>query len=122
MMLALIIDDSPTMRKIVKDSLIKMGNFTTIEAENCADGLRQLVQTSVDLILVDWNMPGMTGIDFVKAIRSKAALAKLPIVMITSNAQKQQVLSAVMAGVNGYIVKPFTPEVFVERINKALGL
>ena len=115
------IDDSDTMRKIIKDYLNKMGDFTITEAENCDEGLKKLVATKMDLILVDWNMPGMTGIDFVKAVRNVPALAETPIVMITSNAEKQQVLSAVMAGVNAYIVKPFTVETFTQKLSEVIG-
>ena len=120
-MQALIIDDSATMRKIVKAALDKMGTFDVLEAENCREALEKLAVTQVDLVLVDWNMPGMTGIEFVKAIRGNATLAKTPIVMITSNAEKEQVLSAVIAGVNDYMVKPFTAEIFAQKISKVLS-
>ena len=120
-MQALIIDDSATMRKIIKDSLSKMGSFDMIEAENCHEGLEKLAITQVDLILVDWNMPGMTGIEFVKTARCDVALANIPIVMITSNAEKEHVLSAVMAGVNDYMVKPFTAEIFAQKINNVIS-
>ncbi len=119
-MQALIIDDSATMRKIVREALSKVGDFDVLEAENCHEGLEKLVVTQVDLILVDWNMPGMTGLDFTKTVRSNATLAKIPIVMITSNADKEHVLSAVMAGVSDYMVKPFTAEIFVEKIANVL--
>ncbi|MGQ9608251.1 MAG: response regulator [bacterium] len=122
-MKVLIIDDSATMRKIIRSSIDAIGSFEIEEAENCDDGLKKLTGgLTVDLILVDWNMPGMTGIDFVKSIRGNPILAKTPVVMITSNSEKQHVLSAVMAGVNDYIVKPFTPEVFAQKINKVLGI
>ena len=121
-MQALIIDDSATMRKIIKDSLSKVGDFDIEEAENCHEGLEKLASKQFDLVLVDWNMPGMTGIDFTKTVRGNAALAKTPIVMITSNAEKEHVLSAVMAGVNDYIVKPFTAEIFAEKISKVISL
>ena len=120
-MQVLTIDDSATMRKIIKDFLGKMGNFTIEEAENCDEGLRKLAATKTDLVLVDWNMPGMTVIDFVKAVRSVPVLAKIPIVMVTSNAEKQQVLSAVMAGVNAYIVKPFTADTFTQKLSEIIG-
>lgn len=119
-MQVLVIDDSATMRKIIKDSLSKIGNFEIVESENCDDGLQQLANTSVNLILVDWNMPGMSGIDFTKAVRSNPALAKIPIIMITSNAEKQHVLSAVTAGVNDYIMKPFTVDVFAQKISNVV--
>jgi two-component system chemotaxis response regulator CheY len=119
-MQVLVIDDSATMRKIIKDSLSKIGNFEIVESENCDDGLQQLANTSVNLILVDWNMPGMSGIDFTKAVRSSPALAKIPIIMITSNAEKQHVLSAVTAGVNDYIMKPFTADVFAQKISNVV--
>ena len=121
-MQALIIDDSATMRKIIKAALGKVGDFDVMEAENCHEGLEKLTATPVDLVLVDWNMPGMTGIEFVKTVRGNAALAKTPIVMVTSNAEKEQVLAAVMAGVNDYMVKPFTAEIFAEKISKVLSL
>ena len=120
-MQVLTIDDSATMRKIIKDFLSKMGDFTVIESENCDDGLRKLAATKMDLILVDWNMPGMTGIDFVKAVRSVPDLAGTPIIMVTSNAEKEQVLSAAMAGVNAYIVKPFTADIFTQKLSEVLG-
>lgn len=120
-MRALIIDDSATMRKIVKDSLSKVGDFDVTEAENCHEGLEKLAVTQFDLVLVDWNMPGMTGIEFTKTVRGTPALAKTPIVMITSNADKEHVLSAVMAGVNDYMAKPFTAEIFAEKISKVLS-
>lgn len=122
-MKALIIDDSATMRKIVRSSLESIGGFEIEEAENCDEGLKKLLGgLAVNIILVDWNMPGMTGIDFTKSIRGTPALSKIPIVMITSNAEKEHVLSAVMAGVNDYMVKPFTPEIFSQKIKKALGI
>ncbi|MFC1715141.1 response regulator [Candidatus Poribacteria bacterium] len=121
MMQVLTIDDSATMRKIIKDFLGKMGDYTITEAENCDDGLKKLAATKMDLILVDWNMPGMSGIDFVKTVRGVPNLAKTPIVMITSNAEKEQVLSAVMAGVNAYIVKPFTADIFTQKLSEVIG-
>ena len=121
-MQVLTIDDSATMRKIIKESLGKAGYGNVIEAENCEAGLQRLKATAVDLILVDWNMPGMSGIDFVKTIRRAPALAGIPVIMITSNADKKQVLSAVMAGVNDYLVKPFAFDAFSEKVSKALGL
>lgn len=121
MMQVLIIDDSATMRKIVKGFLSKMGDFAITESENCDDGLVELTTNNYDLVLVDWNMPGMTGIDFIKTVRSNSTLAKTPIVMITSNAEKEHVLSAVMAGVNDYIMKPFAADVFTEKISNALS-
>ncbi len=119
----MIIDDSATMRKIIKSSLEAIGSFDIQEAENCDDGLKLLTNgLSVNLILVDWNMPGMTGIDFTKSIRSNPALSKTPIIMITSNSEKEHVLSAVMAGVNDYMSKPFTPDIFVGKIKKVLSI
>jgi len=122
-MKVLIIDDSATMRKIVRSALEAMGSFEIEEAENCDDGLKKLLEgLAVNLILVDWNMPGMTGIDFTKSVRGNPTISKTPIVMITSNAEKEHVLSAVMAGVNDYMAKPFTPDVFAQKIKKALGV
>jgi len=121
-MQVLTIDDSPTMRKIIRESLGKAGYSDVIEAEDCEVGLQKLRATAVDLILVDWNMPGMSGIDFVKTIRKTPALAGIPVIMVTSNADKKQVLSAVMAGVNDYLAKPFAFDVFSEKVRKALKM
>lgn len=122
-MKVLIIDDSATMRKIVKSSLESIGSFDIEEAENCDEGLKKLIGgLGVNLVLVDWNMPGMSGIDFTKSVRSNPSLSKTPIIMITSNSEKEHVLSAVMAGVNDYMAKPFTPDVFSTKIKKILGI
>ena len=119
----LIIDDSATMRKIVRGSLEAIGSFEVEEVENCDDGLKKLIDgLVVNLMLVDWNMQGMTGIEFTKSVRGNPALSKTPIIMITSNSEKEQVMSAVMAGVNDYMVKPFTPDIFAQKIRKVLGL
>jgi len=119
----LIIDDSATMRKIVRGSLEAIGSFEIEEAENCDDGLKKLIGgLVVNLVLVDWNMQGMTGIDFTKSVRGNPALSKTPMIMITSNSEKKQVMSAVMAGVNDYMVKPFTSDIFAQKIKKVLGL
>jgi two-component system chemotaxis response regulator CheY len=119
----LIIDDSATMRKIVRGSLEAIGSFEVEEVENCDGGLKKLIDgLVVNLVLVDWNMQGMTGIEFTKSVRGNPALSKTPIIMITSNSEKEQVMSAVMAGVNDYMVKPFTPDIFAQKIRKVLGL
>ena len=119
----LIIDDSATMRKIVRGSLEAIGSFEVEEVENCDGGLKKLIDgLVVNLVLVDWNMQGMTGIEFTKSVRGNPALLKTPIIMITSNSEKEQVMSAVMAGVNDYMVKPFTPDIFAQKIRKVLGL
>ena len=121
-MQVLIIEDSATMRKIVKGFLSRIGDFDIVEAESCHEGLEKLATTSVNLILVDWNMPGMLGIDFIRTVRGNPRLAKTPIIMITSNAEKQHVLSAVMAGANDYVVKPFTADVFIKKVSNLLNL
>ncbi len=122
-MKVLIIDDSATMRKIIRSSLESIGSFEIEEAENCDEGLEKLIGgLDVNLALVDWNMPGMTGIDFTKSVRSNPSLSKTPIIMITSNSEKEHVLSAVMAGVNDYMAKPFTPDIFSAKIKKVLEI
>lgn len=122
-MKVMIIDDSATMRKIIRGSLETIGSFEIDESEDCNEGLRKLSSgINVDLILVDWNMPGMTGIDFTKAVRANPKFSKTPIIMITSNAEREHVLSAVMAGVNDYIIKPFKADVFCQKVKKLLNI
>ena len=120
-MKVLVIDDSRTMRRMIIKQLAELGVKETVEAGDGKEALMQLTklykqQQKVDLILTDWNMPSMTGLDFVKAVRQHDFMQKVPIVMITTNNTKQDVLAAVGAGINNYITKPFTPEILREKI------
>ena len=112
----LVVDDSSTMRRIIKNTLSRIGYNDIIEAENGKDALEKF--ESVDIILTDWNMPEMDGLEFVKNVRSKNQ--SIPILMITTNAAKDDIIEALKNGVNNYIVKPFTPETLKEKIDSVL--
>ena len=116
-MRVLIVDDFATMRRIVRNVLKQIGFTNMAEAENGKAALKVLKKENIDLILCDWNMPEMPGIDLLKAIRSDDELKKIPFVMVTAEAQKDNIIEAVKAGVNSYIVKPFTPETVNEKLN-----
>ena len=106
----LTVDDSPTMRRIIVNSLKKIGFNDIIEAENGVEGFEKLAANEVDLIITDWNMPEMNGEQFVKKLREDPKYKETPILMITTRGMKDDVITAVKMGVNGYGVKPFTPE------------
>ena len=114
----LIVDDFATMRKILRNILKELGYTDLLEAEDGQAALEILRREKVDLVISDWNMPNMDGLSLLKAIRSDEALKDTPVLMVTAEAQKQNVLEAVKAGVNNYVVKPFTPEVIQEKISK----
>ncbi len=117
----LVVDDFATMRKIVKNVLKQIDITNVTEAENGKMALDILKKDPADfeLIVSDWIMPEMTGIDFLKACKQDAAIQKIPFVMVTAEAQKDSVLEAIKAGVDNYIVKPFTPDKLQETIQKA---
>ena len=115
----LVVDDSATMRRIVINSLHRIGYMDTIEAEDGADALAKF-NGSVSFVITDWNMPNMTGTEFTKALRSRADGANVPVLMITSRSVRDDILTAMEAGVNNYIVKPFTPHILKEKIEALL--
>lgn len=115
-MKCLVVDDSATMRRIVVNALKSIGVTDVVEAGDGAQAL-QAVDPSVELIITDWNMPVMGGLDFVKALRANAATAKVPVLMVTTRSVQEDIMQAVEAGVNGYILKPFTPQVLKEKIS-----
>jgi len=120
-MRVLVADDSPTQRKIVTLMLKQIGFPDTAEAEDGQQALEMLqTQGPFDLLLTDWNMPNMSGLDLVQAIRADGAYAKLRILMVTTRNVKQDVIAAMRAGVNNYITKPFTPPILKEKISKVL--
>ena len=116
-MKVLIVDDFATMRRIVRNVLKQVGLTSIVEADNGKAALKVLKKESIDLILCDWNMPEMSGIDLLKAVKSDDALKNIPFVMVTAEAQKENILEAVKAGVSSYIVKPFTAETVSEKLN-----
>ncbi len=112
----LIVDDSSTMRRIIKNSLKRIGFEDILEAENGKQALE--IFNDVDMILTDWNMPEMDGLEFVKRVR--ATNKQIPILMVTTNAAKDDIVEALKNGVNNYIVKPFTPETLKEKVESVL--
>ena len=115
----LVVDDFATMRKIVKNVLKQIRLENTIEAENGKKALELLNKEEVDLIISDWIMPEMTGIEFLRACKADPKFKGIPFIMITAEAQRDNVLEAIQAGVDNYIVKPFTPEKLQGAIDKA---
>ena len=116
------VDDSSTMRRIIKNTLTKLGFTNVLEAGNGVEGLDVLAKNEVDLIITDWNMPEMDGLTFVKTLRAKEEYKETPILMVTTEAAKEDILTALRSGVNNYVVKPFTPDTLQEKVNKLLGL
>lgn len=117
----LVVDDSPTMRRIAVQMMKKLGYQDVIEAGNGQEALAQLqAGTPVDLVLTDWNMPVMNGLELVQAIRADQRLGKVPILMVTTRNMKEDIIIAMKAGVNNYLTKPFTPQGVKEKIDKIL--
>jgi two-component system, chemotaxis family, chemotaxis protein CheY len=114
----LIVDDFSTMRRIVKNLLNDLGFTNTAEAEDGNAALAALRASKFDFVVTDWNMPGMTGIELLKNIRADANLAKLPVLMVTAEAKREQIIEAAQSGVNGYIIKPFTAATLQEKLTK----
>ncbi len=114
----LIVDDFSTMRRIVKNLLRDLGFNNTQEADDGLTALPMLKKGEFDFVVTDWNMPGMQGIDLLKNIRADAGLKHLPVLMITAEAKREQIIEAAQAGVNGYIVKPFTAATLKEKLDK----
>lgn len=114
----LVVDDFATMRRIVKNILQQLGYTNVDEAEDGAQAFEKLQAGGIDFVITDWNMPVMDGFSLLKRIRSEPNLAKLPILFITAEAEKEKVVSAIQAGVNNYIVKPFTADVLKEKMDK----
>jgi two-component system chemotaxis response regulator CheY len=117
-MKVLVVDDFSTMRRIVKNLLRDLG-FTNIqEADDGSTALPMLQGGEFDFVVTDWNMPGMQGIDLLKAIRADVNLSHIPVLLITAEAKKEQIVMAAQAGVNGYIVKPFTAATLKTKLDK----
>jgi two-component system, chemotaxis family, chemotaxis protein CheY len=114
----LIVDDFSTMRRIIKNLLRDLGFTNTQEADDGMTALPMLRNGDFDFLVTDWNMPGMTGIDLLKQVRADAKLVSLPVLMVTAEAKRDQIIEAAQAGVNGYVVKPFTAQVLKEKIDK----
>ena len=114
----LIVDDFSTMRRIIKNLLRDLGFTNTSEADDGMTALPMLQNGNFDFLVTDWNMPGMTGIELLKAVRADDRIKGMPILMVTAEAKRDQIVEAAQAGVNGYVVKPFTAAVLKEKIEK----
>jgi two-component system, chemotaxis family, chemotaxis protein CheY len=116
----LVVDDYSTMRRIVKNLLHDLGYANVTEADDGNTALPMLQTGSFDFLITDWNMPGMAGLDLLKAVRATEKLKKLPVLMLTAEAKREQIVEAAQAGVNGYVIKPFTAQTLKEKIDKIL--
>ncbi|MGE0386512.1 MAG: chemotaxis response regulator CheY [Gammaproteobacteria bacterium] len=114
----LVVDDFSTMRRIIKNLLRDLGFNNTAEADDGVTALPMLKAGKFDFLITDWNMPGMQGIDLLKAVRADPDLKGLPVLMVTAEQKREQIVEAAQAGVNGYIVKPFTAQTLKEKIDK----
>ncbi len=114
----LIVDDFATMRGIIKNLLRDLGYNNVVEADDGNTALPILRGGGIQFLVTDWNMPRMTGLELLRAIRTDEKLAKLPVLMVTAEAKREQIVEAAQAGVNGYIVKPFTANTLREKIDK----
>lgn len=116
----LVVDDFATMRKVIRNLLKQVGYENIVEAEDGVIALRTLKSQKIDLIVSDWNMPNMTGLELLKAVRADEDLKPTPFLMVTAEALQDNVIAAVKAGVSNYIVKPFTAETLNEKISKII--
>ncbi|RME34721.1 MAG: chemotaxis protein CheY [Gammaproteobacteria bacterium] len=114
----LVVDDFSTMRRIIKNLLRDLGYTNVDEADDGTTALPMLQNGKFDFLITDWNMPGMQGIDLLKAVRADPGLKELPVLMVTAESKREQIIEAAEAGVNGYIVKPFTAQTLKEKIEK----
>ena len=116
----LVVDDFPTMRRIVRNLLKELGYSNVDEAEDGAAGLARLRGGGFDFVITDWNMPNLDGLSMLQQIRADAALAHLPVLMVTAESKKENIIAAAQAGANGYVVKPFTAATLDEKLTKIL--
>ncbi len=117
----LVVDDFSTMRRIIKNLLNDLGYPNVEEADDGKTALPMLQTGNFDFLITDWNMPGMPGLDLIKAVRADGKLSKMPVLMLTAEAKREQIIEAAQAGVNGYVIKPFTAETLKEKLDKILG-
>ncbi|MGB0468043.1 MAG: chemotaxis response regulator CheY [Pontibacterium sp.] len=114
----LVVDDFSTMRRIIKNLLKELGLTNIVEADDGATALPILKAGGIEFLITDWNMPNMTGIDLIREVRADPKLCDIPVLMVTAEAKREQIIAAAQAGVNGYVVKPFTATVLREKIDK----
>ena len=116
----LVVDDSATMRRIVVNSLKRIGYDECVEADDGTQAL-EAFDGSIGFVITDWNMPNMSGLDFVKTLRTRDGGRDVPILMVTTRSVREDIVAAAQAGVNNYVVKPFTPQVLKEKIDQVLA-
>ena len=116
----LVVDDFPTMCRIVRNLLKELGYANVDEAEDGLAGLAKLRSGNFDFVVSDWNMPNLDGLSMLKEIRADAALSHLPVLMVTAEAKKENIIAAAQAGANGYVVKPFTAATLDEKLSKII--
>lgn len=114
----LVVDDFSTMRRIIRNLLAEIGDFKIDEAEDGAQAFRKLKSGHYDFVVTDWNMPNMSGFELLKAIRSDVELGQIPVLMVTAEAKRDQIVQAAKAGVNGYIIKPFNGKQLQEKMDR----
>jgi len=119
----LVVDDSSTMRRIIKNTLARLGYKDVLEGADGVEGWNALdANPDVEMLITDWNMPEMNGLELVKKVRADDRFKDLPIIMVTTEGGKAEVITALKAGVNNYIVKPFTPQVLKEKLGAVMGV
>ena len=114
----LVVDDFSTMRRIVRTLLKELGYNKIEEAEDGVDALEKIRAGQIDFVVADWNMPNMDGLELLKTIRADDALKHIPVMMVTAEAKKENIIAAAQAGASGYVVKPFTAAILEEKLNK----
>lgn len=117
----LVVDDFSTMRRIIKNLLHDLGYANVTEADDGNTALPLLKEGKFDFLITDWNMPGMPGLELLKQVRADARLSKMPVLMLTAEAKREQIVEAAQAGVSGYVIKPFTAVTLKEKIDKILA-
>jgi two-component system chemotaxis response regulator CheY len=117
----LVVDDFSTMRRIVKNLLMEIGFKNIDEADDGKTALPILEKGGIDFLVTDWNMPGMTGLDLLKSVRANPELSSIPVLMVTAEAKREQIMEAAASGVNGYVVKPFTADTLREKVDKVFA-
>lgn len=119
----LVVDDSSTMRRIIKNTLARLGYKDILEGADGVEGWTQMdTNPDIDMLITDWNMPEMNGLELVKKVRADERFKDTPIIMVTTEGGKAEVITALKAGVNNYIVKPFTPQVLKEKLGAVMGV
>ncbi len=119
----LVVDDSSTMRRIIKNTLARLGYKDILEGADGVEGWSQMdANPDIEMLITDWNMPEMNGLELVKKVRADERFVDLPIIMVTTEGGKSEVITALKAGVNNYIVKPFTPQVLKEKLAVVMGV